>query len=311
MRCFFDPRQLVHAPLKELHNGGFVDFAEQPVRAEAIARALGALETPADHGDAAIRAVHDLGYLDFLQDRAGALGGGGAAGRRDRLYLADRRPTGAEARPDRRTRGPLQPRCVHPADVRDLGRRLLERAIGPVGARCGAQRRPRRLRALPSALAIMPAPTISAAIATSTPPPSPPRQRAMPGRAGVAILDIDYHHGNGTQDIFWTRGDVFYASIHADPATDYPFFWGHADEVGEEGGRAPRSTCRCRRALDSTLSARRRRPRSMRSSASPPTCWSSASAPTRGKAIRSPSSGSRPPTMPCSAATSPRAAGRR
>jgi acetoin utilization deacetylase AcuC-like enzyme len=57
------------------------------------------------------------------------------------------------------------------------------------------------------------------------------------GCARVAILDIDYHHGNGTQDIFWDRGDVFYASIHADPATDYPFYWGHADEIGEGEGR--------------------------------------------------------------------------
>jgi acetoin utilization deacetylase AcuC-like enzyme len=57
------------------------------------------------------------------------------------------------------------------------------------------------------------------------------------GRARVAILDIDYHHGNGTQDIFWERGDVFFASLHADPATDYPFYWGHADEVGEGDGR--------------------------------------------------------------------------
>jgi acetoin utilization deacetylase AcuC-like enzyme len=55
--------------------------------------------------------------------------------------------------------------------------------------------------------------------------------------ARVAILDVDYHHGNGTQDIFWDRGDVFYASIHADPATDYPFYWGHADEAGEGEGR--------------------------------------------------------------------------
>jgi acetoin utilization deacetylase AcuC-like enzyme len=52
----------------------------------------------------------------------------------------------------------------------------------------------------------------------------------------VAILDIDYHHGNGTQDIFWHRGDVFYASVHADPITDYPFYWGHADEVGGGDG---------------------------------------------------------------------------
>jgi acetoin utilization deacetylase AcuC-like enzyme len=52
------------------------------------------------------------------------------------------------------------------------------------------------------------------------------------GRKRVAILDVDYHHGNGTQDIFLARGDVFFASLHADPRTDYPFFWGHADETG-------------------------------------------------------------------------------
>jgi acetoin utilization deacetylase AcuC-like enzyme len=56
------------------------------------------------------------------------------------------------------------------------------------------------------------------------------------GRRRVAILDIDYHHGNGTQDIFYDRGDVLFASIHADPATDYPFYWGHSDEIGEGEG---------------------------------------------------------------------------
>ena len=57
------------------------------------------------------------------------------------------------------------------------------------------------------------------------------------GRRRVAILDIDYHHGNGTQDIFYARGDVLFVSIHADPRTDYPFYWGHADEIGEGEGR--------------------------------------------------------------------------
>ena len=56
------------------------------------------------------------------------------------------------------------------------------------------------------------------------------------GRRRIAILDIDYHHGNGTQDIFLERGDVFFASIHADPKTDYPFYWGHADERGQGAG---------------------------------------------------------------------------
>ena len=56
------------------------------------------------------------------------------------------------------------------------------------------------------------------------------------GMSRVAILDIDYHHGNGTQDIFYDRSDVGFVSIHADPATDYPFYWGRADECGEGDG---------------------------------------------------------------------------
>ena len=52
----------------------------------------------------------------------------------------------------------------------------------------------------------------------------------------VAILDVDYHHGNGTQQIFWRRGDVRYVSIHADPDSDYPYFLGRADETGEGDG---------------------------------------------------------------------------
>ena len=52
----------------------------------------------------------------------------------------------------------------------------------------------------------------------------------------VAILDVDYHHGNGSQQIFWRRGDVRYVSIHADPDSDYPYFLGRADETGEGDG---------------------------------------------------------------------------
>ena len=56
------------------------------------------------------------------------------------------------------------------------------------------------------------------------------------GCARVAILDVDYHHGNGTQDIFYKRSDVFFASIHGDPMTEYPFYLGHADEQGSGAG---------------------------------------------------------------------------
>jgi acetoin utilization deacetylase AcuC-like enzyme len=51
-------------------------------------------------------------------------------------------------------------------------------------------------------------------------------------RAGdrVAVLDIDYHHGNGSQDVFRDDGRVFTASLHADPRVDYPYFWGYPSE---------------------------------------------------------------------------------
>lgn len=52
----------------------------------------------------------------------------------------------------------------------------------------------------------------------------------------VAVLDVDYHHGNGTQAIFYDRPDVFFASIHGDPRTEYPFYLGHADETGTGAG---------------------------------------------------------------------------
>jgi acetoin utilization deacetylase AcuC-like enzyme len=56
------------------------------------------------------------------------------------------------------------------------------------------------------------------------------------GRRRVAVLDIDYHHGNGTQAIFWQRADVLFTSLHADPHDDYPYLSGHAGERGEGEG---------------------------------------------------------------------------
>jgi len=52
------------------------------------------------------------------------------------------------------------------------------------------------------------------------------------GASKVAILDVDFHHGNGTQDIFYDRSDVLFVSIHGDPRDSYPFFSGHANEEG-------------------------------------------------------------------------------
>lgn len=56
------------------------------------------------------------------------------------------------------------------------------------------------------------------------------------GHERVAILDVDYHHGNGTQEIFYSRSDVFFASIHGHPQAEFPFFLGYADEEGDGEG---------------------------------------------------------------------------
>jgi acetoin utilization deacetylase AcuC-like enzyme len=52
----------------------------------------------------------------------------------------------------------------------------------------------------------------------------------------VSILDVDFHHGNGTEQLFWRRGDVLYVSLHADPDRQYPYLLGRADETGEGPG---------------------------------------------------------------------------
>jgi acetoin utilization deacetylase AcuC-like enzyme len=56
------------------------------------------------------------------------------------------------------------------------------------------------------------------------------------GAKRVAILDVDFHHGNGTQHIFYDRDDVMFLSIHGDPMESFPYYLGHADETGNAIG---------------------------------------------------------------------------
>jgi acetoin utilization deacetylase AcuC-like enzyme len=237
MRGVFDPLQLGHAPVSELHNGAMMPYSESPARAEAIAAALGPLEPAVDHGEGPLAAVHDRAYLDFLRTA------------HDRWLQAGR--TGdaiAYAFPV------VARRALDLQRIDALMGRYSFDASTPVMAGTWAAAYASAQSAL-TALDIVTVGGERAAFALCRPPghhagpdycggycylnsAAIAAQAAIDGGANrVAILDIDYHHGNGTQDIFWRRGDVFYASLHADPATDYPFYWGHADEVGEGEGR--------------------------------------------------------------------------
>ena len=235
MRTFFDARQLRHDPPNELHNGSFVAYAETPSRAASVAAAIGATEAPADFGIVPILAVHDADYLDFIQAAPRLWREAGRVG---------------EAIP---YVWPVVGRRALSLNRIDalLGRYSFD-ATTPIAvetwdaaywsAQCAIAATQAVLNGEAHAFALCRPPghhagrdyfggychINAAAVAAQAARDS--------GVARVAILDIDYHHGNGTQDIFWHRGDVFYASVHADPATDYPFYWGHADEVGEGAG---------------------------------------------------------------------------
>jgi len=235
MRAFFDPRQLAHAPAHEIHNGRIEPCAELPSRAQSILAAIGGTEPPADHGEAPLLRVHPRDYLDFLKV---AYEEWLAAGRDGEAIpyafpAVRRRPLKLDRIDAKLGRYGYDSCTPIVADTWLSAYWSAQAVLSATQAVLGGDR---------SAFALCRPPghhagadyfggycfLNTAAIAAE--------DALAAGRRKVAILDIDYHHGNGTQDIFYARGDVLFVSIHADPATDYPFYWGHADETGEGEG---------------------------------------------------------------------------
>ncbi len=235
MRKIWDARQLEHAPAVELHNGAFVPHAEHPGRAESILGAIGETEPAKDHGEAPILRVHRPDYVDFLKrayvDWKAAGRSGDAAGYT--WPVVRRRPLDLEridARLGQYSYDAGTPiaegtwtgaywsaqTALTALDVVRAGERSAFAFCRPPGHHAGAD--------YLGGYCYLNNAAIAAQAAIDA------------GAARIAILDIDYHHGNGTQDIFYDRDDVLFVSIHADPKTDYPFYWGHADEIGEGAG---------------------------------------------------------------------------
>ena len=236
MKCFFDPRQLLHAPARELHRGAWIPYCEKPARAEQIAAALGDTLPPRDFGMAPIAAVHAAPYLELL---AGAWQAWSAAGRdgdaisytfpvvRRRFLRLDT----IDARLGAASFDASTPVTAHTWEAAYAAAQCALTALGAVTD--GRDR-------LSFALCRPPGHHAgadymggycylnNAAIVA--------RHAQTAGYRKVAVLDVDYHHGNGTQDIFYADADTLFISIHADPGTDYPYFWGHADETGEGAG---------------------------------------------------------------------------
>lgn len=238
MKFVFDETQRRHDPKHFLSSGAPQPNPEVPERIERLlagARAAGLEQMqPVDQGLSPVSAVHSPEYLSFLRT----------------IYERWQRIPGASAE--------VVPN-IHP-DRRDLS--YPASAVGQAGYHMADTACPISAETWQSAYwsaqtaahaALMVGEGSRAVYALSR----PPGHHAFADLAGgfcflnnsaiaaqvlrrscerVAILDVDLHHGNGTQGIFYARADVLTVSIHADPVRFYPFFWGHAAERGEGPG---------------------------------------------------------------------------
>lgn len=241
MIVFHSPAQALHAPDRYAIGRDVMPARETPDRVDALLAALTTagheIVTPRDHGLAPLRTVHTDDYLDFLRT---------AHARWRELY-----PEGPRADWVVPYAYPNRHMQARPASILGQVGHYLSSGTSPIGAGTWA--------AIAGAAnaAVEATDTVLAGRMQAYALCRPPGHHAYADlgagfcyvnnaaiaahRLGatlgkVAVLDIDVHHGNGTQGIFWSRDDVEFVSVHADPDWGYPFFAGRADEAGAGAG---------------------------------------------------------------------------
>ncbi|ESY55481.1 MULTISPECIES: histone deacetylase family protein [unclassified Mesorhizobium] len=238
MKAFFAEEQKRHDPKAFLSSGAPQPNPEQPERVERLlagAKSAGLMiERPREHGLGPVAAVHTPEYLAFLEH----------------IFARWQRIEGASAEVIPNIH-PLARTGSYPASaVGQAGYHMADTAC-PISAETWHSALWSAWSAVEAAEAVISGAPAAYALCR------PPGHHAFADVAGgfcfinnsavaaqvlrkqaarVAILDVDLHHGNGTQGIFYTRSDVLTVSLHADPVRFYPFFWGHADERGEGPG---------------------------------------------------------------------------
>jgi acetoin utilization deacetylase AcuC-like enzyme len=251
VKAVYSPTHLGHDVTHEFGDGELYPANEVTERAERIRSALAAdggfeLVPPTDHGEQPILAVHDEGLLRFLEVAWPEARRQGFAGTQ---LIADTYPVRQmfEGMSDDAlatlgepvaiagrvgwwgldTANPLVPGSYTAArGAVDVALTTVDLVLAGESIAYGLCRPPghHAARAMAGGYCLFNNAAIAAeAIVQASGEP-------------VVILDVDYHHGNGTQQIFWRRGDVLYVSLHADPDRKYPFFLGRAGETGEGDG---------------------------------------------------------------------------
>ena len=241
MRTFHSDDHRLHFPKGELHGGELVVPFERPSRIEHVLarlaeRGFPAVEAPPACDLDLVARVHDAGYLEFLRTvwdewtAAGYAGEVAATG-----FAARRMPS---VRPPRDVDGRVGYYALAAETMITAG--TWAAALSSCASAQAAQRAVSAGERAAFALCRPPGHHASfdqfggycflnnAAVAAEG--------FRADGAARVAVLDVDFHHGNGTQDIFHARGDVLFASVHGHPEDAYPYFSGYADETGEGDG---------------------------------------------------------------------------
>ena len=251
MKVVYTAAHLAHDPTHETVLGVAIPANEVAERGERIRTALEAdggfeLVTPTEHGPDPILAVHDPGLVRFLEEAWPTARRQGFAysllaadtypnramfeGLSDAALARLREPTAAGGRAGwwgLDTAAPIVQGTYSAARwAVDTALTTADLVLGGEAAAYGLCRPPghHAARSMFGGYCYFNNAAVAAqAVALSTGAP-------------VAILDVDFHHGNGTQQIFWRRGDVLYASIHGHPERQYPYFLGYEDEIGEGAG---------------------------------------------------------------------------
>jgi len=239
MKVVFDNGHSLHDPTFFLVRGQIKQSTEQPERAERLlagVRDCGfEVSPPTDFGDEPRRSIHSDRYLRFLES---AHQQWAALSEASSEVVANIHPLSQPANyPD----GIIGRAGWHMADTAcPLGRHTYSAACGSANSAVTATQLVLNGERLAYSLCRPPGHHAYAdmaggfcflnnvAIAAA---------HALGDHKRVAILDVDVHHGNGTQGIFYNRSDVLTVSIHADPHNFYPFFWGHANETGVDDGQ--------------------------------------------------------------------------
>ncbi len=252
MQVVYSPVHLAHDIDTETYMGIGVPANEVAERAEKIRTALEAdggftLTTPTEHGEEPITGVHDAGLVRFLE----------SAWSEVRSQNIPRPFLSADTYPNRALFEGMSPDAIarfvrEPVHVGGRAGFWGLDTAAPLVAGTYVAARAAVDVALTTADLVLDGETTAYGLCR---PPGHHAARAMYGGycffnnaaiaahaitqttgERVAVLDVDYHHGNGTQQIFWRRGDVRYVSIHADPDRQYPYFLGRAGETGEGEG---------------------------------------------------------------------------